>query len=181
MKFLFFFIFIFLGSNSFAQKLTLTKRSVKEILKENARGRTHSFNRGELDQIGRKYREKYLDWYTNNQDSLYFNSDTLLFINHADYSHIENWDYVHGWTFRRRCYLNQFNAHPPSYTVSTLWYRYDIVLNNDILEIRILLNGEVSEVFHLIKLERLFLNGDPLEPYYAMTLKRIFPLANKVA
>ena len=85
---------------------------------------------------------------------------------------------MHGWTFRRKSNLNQFNAIPPCYTVSTLWYRYEIVLNNDILEIRILLNGEVSEVFNLIKLERLFLNEDPLEPFYAMTLKRTFPLMN---
>lgn len=178
MKFLIFFIFVFSGSYIIAQKLPLTKRSVKEILNENARGRTHSFSRGGLDQIGRKYQEKYLDWYTNNQDSLYFNSDTLLFINHADYTQIENWGCVHGWTFRRKSNLNEFNAISPCYTVSTLWYRYEIVLNNDILEIRILLNGEVSEVFNLIKLERLFLNDDPLEPFYAMTLKRKFPLTN---
>ena len=168
--------FIILCMHSNAQEIPLTKNSVSSILKNNARGRTHSYGPRELDQIGRKCREKYGDWYANNQDSLYYNSDTVVLVNHVDFHHAYPWWRVHIWEVRKRCSMFQINAQPPSYTITNDWYRYKIKENQGKIELSILLKGEIKEVFEIKTLERLLLNGDPNEPLYVMTLKRVFPV-----
>jgi hypothetical protein len=166
--------------HSNAQEIPLTKKSVSSILKNNARGRTHSYGPRELDQIGRKCREKYGDWYANNQDSLYYNSDTLVLVNHVDFHHAYPWWRVHIWEVRKRSSMFQINAQPPSYTITNDWYRYKINENLGKIELSIQLKGEQKEVFEVIKLERLLLHNDPNEPMYVMTLKRVFPFRKNV-
>lgn len=172
MKIIFYILVLNLNIYSNAQEIPSTKKNLNQIFKDNSKGTTHSFNRKGRDQFGSMCKEKYMNWYAMNNDSVYFHSDTITLINHKDYRKVYDWMEVRVWIIKKGRMMLQTDATPPSYNVPRDWYEYKFIDKEGKVELSIIFKDKIIETFEIIKLELLKLNDDPNEPMYSITLKR---------
>ena len=167
----------------FSQDTTLSKKNISDIFSKNAKGTLFNWKRSYLkrnfwDDTWSEFESHHSDynvWQIENNDSSYYNSDTLILYNyHYAYFDLEIGKIIE-WTFykKNKILISDFDSRTAVSTAGYCCNKLKLEQKKDDIFLIIYKDKEIVNHFKAINLSTNKTDNRDVPPYYTLTLTRI--------